>query len=661
MLVTILVSVALPAWPRQNADDLTARSIEDLMNIQVTSVSKTEETLSRTAAAVFVISTEDIRRSGATNIPDLLRMVPGMDVSQINGNTWAISARGFNARFSNELLVLVDGRPAYTETTGGVFWDVLDLPLEDIKRIEVIRGPGGSVWGANAVNGVINIITQKASDPHGGLVVAGGGNIDQGFGTIQYGGAVGRGTDYRVYTKYLNQDHLPDSAGQDGGDGWHMFLGGFRTDSVLSAKDKLTFEGDIYSSREGTPNSNFPSVIAAAPQNIELLVNLSGGFIQGLWDHTSSPDSDTTIQFSYDRYQRNDALREGRGTLDFNFQNHFSGWARQNIVWGLNYRYSASDSDGDLTVSLVPAHLNTQLFGSFVQDEIAIIPDRLYLTIGAKLEHNYYTGFGFMPSARLAWAPSPHHTLWAAISKAYRTPSATDAFLRSDLSGFPGPGGIPVLVRLTGNPAVKNEGLVAYEAGYRTTVLKQLSIDFTAYYNNYSDQETVEPATPFMENTPPPPHLVLPLIYENLIHGETHGIEVAANWQTTHRWTLSSGYAFEEIHMHLAPTSHDTTSVGGAEGSSPDHSAQLRSHFVLWHGLSWDASAYFVGRLTDPSEPSYTRLDTGLSWHFRERASLSFVGQNLLKDLHEEFVDSTGSARTTLVKRSAYVKLSWQF
>lgn len=661
MLAPLLASVATPAWPDQNPVDLTAQSIEDLMNIKVTSVSKTEETLSRTAAAIFVIAQQDIRNSGATNIPDLLRMVPGMDVSQINGNTWAISARGLNQRFSNELLVLVDGRPVYTQSFGGVFWEVLDLPLDDIERIEVIRGPGGSIWGSNAVNGVVNIITRKASGTHGELVVAGGGNVDQGFGTIQYGAHAGKGTDYRVYAKYLNQDHFPGITGQDGGDGWHMLQGGFRTDSVLSSKDTLMFQGNVYSAREGTPSTYLPSVTAPALLDNELMVNLSGGFIQGVWDHTASPHSDTSLQVSYDRYQRNDTLGEGRGTLDLDFQNHFTGWARQNIVWGATYRYSTSHSTGSLTASFVPADLATQLFGSFVQDEIAVVPNRLFMTIGTKVEHNYYTGFVFMPSVRLTWAPTPHHTLWAAVSKADRTPNARDASIRANVDTFPGPGGLPVLVTLTGNPSFKNERLIAYEIGYRTAIVKHVSVDFTAYYNDYTDEETAEPAALFMATTPPPPHFVMPLIFENLMHGETNGVEIAVNWQAARRWTLSPGYAFEEIHMHRDPTSQDTLSAAAAEGSSPDHSAQLRSHLVLWHGLSWDISAYFVDRLRYPSEPSFTRLDTQLTWHFKESASLSFVGQNLVKDLHEEFVDLDESARSTEEKRSVYAKLSWQF
>jgi len=631
------------------------------MNVEVTSVSKTQETLSRTAAADFVISPEDISRSGATNIPDLLRMVPGVDVAQINANTWAINVRGFNARFSNDLLVLLDGRPVYTQTFGGVFWDVLDLPVEDIERIEVIRGPGGSVWGANAVNGVINIITKKASETHGGLVVAGGGNTDQGFATTQYGGNVGGKTDYRVYAKYLNQDHFPDSVGQDGGDGWHMLQGGFRTDSTLSVRDTLTLQGNIYSAREGTPSTYLPSVTAPVLLDNELQANLSGGFIQGTWDHIASPHSDTALQVSYDQYQRNDTLGEGRGTFNLDFQNHCSRWARQNIVWGLNYRYSASHSTGSFTASLVPANLGTQLFGMFFQDEIIIVPGHVFFTLGAKLEHNYYTGFNFMPDIRVAWAPSARHMFWAAVSNAVRTPSALDASIRANIGGFTGPGDIPVLIRLTGNPKVKNEDLIAYEVGYRTMVLKQLSIDFTGYYDSYGNQNTTEPVTFFMENSPSPPHLVLPLVFENLMHGETHGVEIAVNWQPIHRWTLSPGYAFEQIHMQLAPASHDTTSVAAAEGSSPDQSAQLRSHLVLGHGLSWDTSAYFVSRLTDPIEASYTRLDTQLTWLVGENASMSFVGQNLLKDTHEEFVDSTSSARTTLVKRTAYVKFTWRF
>ena len=659
--IALVGFLALPAWSQENSTDLTTKSLEDLMNVEVTSVSKNEQTLSRTASAIFVITAEDIARSGARNIPDLLRMVPGMDVAQINANTWAVSARGFNGEFSNELLVMVDGRTVYVPTFGGVFWDVLDMPLDDIERIEVIRGPGGTIWGTNAVNGVVNIITKKAADTHGALIVAGGGSLDQGFGVAQYGGTLGKDTDYRVYTKFLNQAQLPGLSGQSGGDGWHLLSGGFRIDSTVSPKDALTIQGNLYTGAEGNPDLRLQSVTSPGPQEIDPKVDLSGGFLQLAWHHTFSARSDASLQVSYDEFKRPDVLDEGRYTLNFDFQHHFLWGQRQIIVWGLDYRYSSSHTHGDLTISLNPADLNTQIGSSFIQDEIAISPDRLYLTVGTKLEHDYYTGFVLLPSARLTWQRNGHQMFWAAISRAARTPASTDTAERLNFAGFPGPNGTPILIGQVGNPHFKNEDLIAYEAGFRTSILKRLSIDFSAFYGDYTQQGTVEPAPPVFETTPAPPHLFIPSILENLMHGESQGLEIAANWKVTDRWTLSPGYALEEIHMHSDPSSQDTTSVSAAEGSSPVNSAQLRSHFILPHNMAWDTSTYFVGRLDDPKVASYTRVDTSLTWHCREGLSISLVGQNLVRDHHLEFIESTGASISTLVKRSGYAKLTWRF
>ena len=653
-------ALAISTGAQEKTVDLTKATLEDLMDIQVTTASKKQEKLSHTASAIFVITSQDIRRSNATNIPDLLRMVPGLDVAQINANTWAISARGLNGRFSNELLVLLDDRSVYTPTFDGVFWDVLDLPLEDVERIEVIRGPGASVWATNAVNGVINIITKKASDTPGAIVVAGGGTVDQGFGTVQYGGNVGKSTSFRTFAKYLNDDHFPNPAGQDGGDGWGLSRIGFRTDTTLSPSDTVTFEGDLYGGQEGNPGLGITSITSPAVPDVEVEANLGGGFVQGVWNHTYSPDAGTSLQVSYDAYKRNDVLGERRGTSAIAFQHRFAWGDRQNLIWGIEYRYSQSRTVGSLIVALDPPNHDTQLFSSYVQDEIAILPDHLFVTVGTKLENGYFSGFDVEPSARVAWTPSPERTLWAAVSDADRSPAAIDTSIVSNLGGFTGPNG-PVALRLLGNPNLGSEKTIAYEAGYRISLAEQLSLDFAAYYNGHYDQETTEPGAPFFEATPAPPHVVLPLIHGNLMRGESHGFEVAANWRVLSRWTLSPGYAFEQIHMHLDPTSQDTTSVGAAEGSSPVHSAQLRSHLALSHDLSWDASAYLVDRLTDPVIPAYTRFDTGLTWQWNKKSSLRFVGQNLLKDRHEEFVDSTGSAGTTLIKRRAYAEWTWQF
>ena len=629
------------------------------MNIEVTSVSKKGEKLSQIASAVFVISAEDIRRSGATNIPDLLRMVPGVDVAQINADTWAITVRGLNDRFANELLVLVDGRSVYTPTTGGVFWDVVGMPLEDIERIEVIRGPGASVWGANAINGVINIITKKASDTQGALVVAGGGTLDQGFGTLQYGGSAGHGIAFRAFAKYRNEDHFPSLTGGDGGDGWHLGRLGFRADADWSPKDSVAVEGDIYSGREGNPGMGISSITSPLIP-VEAQVNLSGGSLQGTWTHTNSPESGTTLQLSYDQYERDDNLGETRRTFDIAFQHHFAWGDRQNLIWGGEYRYSQSHTIGSLFVSLDPPDVNLNLFSAFIQDEVAVVPDRLLLTAGVKLEHNRYTGFDAMPNLRLAWTPTARRTFWLAASDADRTPAETDEAVRASLGGFDGPNG-PVALRLTGNPNIKNEETSTFEAGYRTELNGRFSLDVTGYYNWYHNQFTTEPGTPFDEAAPPPTHIVMPLVYQNLMHGESHGFEAAMHWQVLSRWTLSPGYGFEQIHMHAEPPSQDTTSAPEAEGSSPANSIQLRSHLMLTHALFWDASAYFSGRLQDPVIPSYTRVDTGLTWQLSKKSSVRFVGQNLARDRHEEFVDSTESAGTTLIKRSAYVAWTCQF
>ena len=507
---------------------------------------------------------------------------------------------------------------------------------------------------------MVNIITKKAADTHGGLIVAGGGNLDQGFATTQYGGTLGKDTDYRVYTKYFNQAQLPGS-GQNGGDGWHLLSGGFRVDSTLSPKDTVTVQGNLYAGREGNPNLSLQSVTSPGPQEVDPKVDLSGGFLQLAWNHTFSARSDTSLQISYDDYKRVDVLDEGRYTLNFDFQHHFIWGQRQSIVWGLGYRYSSSHTNGDLTITLNPADLNTQIGSSFIQDEIALSPDRVYLTVGTKLEHDYYTGFVLLPSARLTWQPNGHQMFWAAISRAARTPASTDTAERLNFAGFPGPNGTPVLIGQVGNPHFKNEDLTAYEVGTRITALKYLSIDIAAFYGDYTQQQTVEPAPPVFETTPTPPHLFIPTTFENLMRGESEGLEIAANWKVTDRWTLSPGYAFEQIHMHLDPSSQDTTSVSAAEGSSPVNSAQLRSHFILPHNLAWDTSAYFAGRLTDPRIPSYTRVDTSFTWHCREGLSISLVGQNLVRDQHLEFIESSGASTSTLIKRSGYAKFTWRF
>jgi iron complex outermembrane receptor protein len=636
--------------------DLTKVSIEDLMNMEVTSASKQEQKLSQVAAAIFVITQEDIRSSGALNIPDLLRMVPGLDVAQINANTWAISSRGFNLQFANKLLVLIDGRAVYTPLFGGVNWDTQDVPLEDIERIEVIRGPGGTVWGANAVDGVINIITKKAEDTQGGLVTGGGGTLAEEFGTLQYGGRKGD-TSYRVFLKYLNDDHLADLNGENGEDDWHLLHAGFRADTALSKRDSLTTQGDIYTGDEGSIIVH--SVLSPVENiNVERLAPLSGGDIETRWNHVFSSRSDTTLQFYFDRYARDGPeAKEVRNTFDINFQNHIVVGTRQDLIWGAEFRHSADETVGTIDQAFIPANEAGQLFDAFLQDQISLRPDRMVLYVGSRIEDSYFSGFDYEPSARFAWTPSPRRTFWAAVSRASRTPTQRDIGIDAVLAALPGPSEVALL----GNPNIKSEHVIAYQLGFRTQPAERLSIDLTVFLNNYHDLESAQILPSFFDPDSAPPVTVFPETYGNRMYGMTEGLEASVKWKATSRWTLSPSYSFLEMHLHMQAGTQDSTSVEDAEGSSPGHQAQLRSHVDLANGFAWDTNAYFVGRLPAQSVPSYTRLDSQLTWHLKERAEFSLAGQNLLKDHHVEFNDQFQSVNSSQVKRSAYAKFTWRF
>jgi iron complex outermembrane recepter protein len=667
LLLLFAIAMSVGAQAQAPPEDLSKLSVEDLMNVQVTSASDKEQKLSRVAAAIFVITQEDIRRSGALNIPDLLRMVPGLDVAQMNGSTWAISARGFNGEYSNKLLVLVDGRVVYTPTFAGVFWDAQDMPLELVERIEVIRGPGGTIWGANAVNGVISIFTKKAKETKGVLVEAGGGTTAQEFGTVQYGGALNSSTDYRVYTKYFNDNPLLDANGQSGEDGWHLLSGGFRMDSSLSAKDQLTVEGTLHDGREGQYEFAQRGVTPQATLAAHEEVDFEGGAIQATWNHTYSERSDSTLEFSFSRYVNGIFERETDSGFNVDYRYHVAVGKRHDIVAGVGYSHTDDEIEGDFAVTFTPSHEGLTVFNVFVQDEIALIPDHVYLTAGTKLEHEYYNGFELLPSVRLAWEPRDRHMFWAAVSRAVRTPSRADTNALANLNSFPGPGGVPVVVRYIGNSSFLDETLIAYEAGYRATFSGKLSLDLAWYLNDYDHLQTTEPGTVFFEATPLPAHLVEPLNNGNLMHGTTQGIEATAKWQLSRRWAVSPGYALEQIQMRTYAGSTDPSTPLPLEHNAPHNSAQLRSHADLTHALAWDTSVYYVDRLNYQGEasaskiPSYTRLDTGLRWKIREGLEMTVMGQNLLQDQHLEFLGSLGSVQSSEIKRSGYIKFDWTF
>jgi len=657
----LLIAISLATGQQQPPQkDLTDQSLDELANIQVTSVSRKEQKLFRAAAAVYVITQEDIRRSGLSTIPELLRMVPGINVAQISANTWAITARGFNSQFGNKMLVLVDGRSVYSPDFSGVYWDAQDLILDDIERIEVIRGPGATIWGANAVNGVINITTKRSSETQGGLVRASTGNQDYGTGEARYGGKISDNAYYRVYAKYFNRSGFEDAAGNATKDAWRSLHSGFRLDWQSNTRDAITVQGDIYTDHFNNVGTRlvsiFPPMIAPGDQNM----NASGGNVLARWDRVVSPRSDVTLQFYYDRNRRHDTLLNStRDTLDFDFAHHILVGNRQDIVWGGGFRVSPDSLKGSLTSLLVPVNRTQKIGSAFVQDEITVVENRVHLTVGSKFEHNSFSGFNVQPSVRVAWTPGDRQTIWAAASRAVRTPSRSDKDVLVNYAAFPGANGLTNLITILGNPDFKSEILNAYELGYRIQATNHLSLDIASFYNIYKRLEAGEPQTPFFDPSPVP-HVVIPVLLSNTIGGKTYGVEVLANWNATNHWKLTAGYSWLRMQLHPDASSLDTTTFLQEQGSDPHHQIQVRSLLSLPHRVEFDTSLYYVDKLAAFQIPSYVRLDLRLGWRFSDSLDFSVGGQNLLNARHAEFGDNQ-TLNSTFVKRTAYGKITWRF
>jgi iron complex outermembrane recepter protein len=661
----LFVSPGSEALAQKTRPDISDITLDALANAEITSVSRKEEKLSQTAAAAFVITQEDIRRSGATSIPEVLRMVPGMDVAQIDANKWAITSRGFNERFADKVLVMIDGRAVLTPLSSGVNWDAQDTILDDIERIEVIRGPGASVWGANAVNGVINIITKKAKDTQGGLVTEGGGSQERESGAVRYGGAIGDRGFYRIFTKYLDREAFTDSSGRTAADNGKILRGGFRTDWNLSARDDLTVQGDLYSGNEGQTVTGLLSLAPDTSGNFLRTftdrTNLSGGNVLGRWHHTSSERLDTTAQLYAELDDRSQAgvLGEFRHTVDVELEQHFTS-GRHDLVWGGDYRYTADRTAGSLNMSFDPVSRSTNLFGAFIQDEITLLPDRLRATLGVKLEHNSYSGFALDPNFRLFWTVRPRYSVWLGISRASENSSRYDADIRTNEDASVSAAGGTTLVSSFGTHRLPPENVVAYELGQRAQVRKYWAFDVATFYNHYTNRHTQEPGVPFLEEYPEPLHLVLPTVTASNISGETHGIELSTTVKSTSLWKLRAGYTLFEIHLHAIPSSQDFSTARASEGSTPRHQFQVRLELNLPHKLEWDTAAYYVGSLPGPAIPRYTRVDTRLGWRPKAPLEISVGMQNLLDPRHFEF-GSGDLVEATQIGRNAYGKLTWRF
>ncbi len=668
--VGLILAAGGPAWG--GTESLLEMDLRELTEMRVTSVSRRPQKLSETASAVFVITSEDIRRSGATSIPEALRMVPGLEVLRINTNTWAVTARGMNDRFSNKLLVLIDGRTVYTPLFSGVYWDVQDIPLEDIDRIEVIRGPGASVWGANAVNGIINIITKSARDTQGWLASATAGTEERGRALVRYGGKVGAGGFGRMYAQYTARDEGQETRGLEGDeDDSSSCRVGARVDLEGSPSDHWMLQVDAYRGRDGIAYQDSTQRIFGMEDVLEApvvkdAVRTRGGWVLGRWRHTFPGLSELTVQAYLDRTVRDEPLLgEARDTFDLDLQHRVRLGSRHDVVWGLGFRTTRDRLDPTPVISFGDESSTERLWSGFVQDEVALVRDRVRLTVGAKVERNDYTGVEFQPTARVHASLGDGVSAWAAVSRAVRTPSRYEDDGNIWLGSFP-PGALAVMsggllppnrapapLVIQGSDEFDSEVLKAYEMGFRTLWRESVALDVAGFYNEYDRLRTFEPRIdPVNER----------MIYEldNLMDGSSYGVEVALDWFLLDWWRLYGAYTWERLDLRLRDGSADSFSEND-EGRSPRHHVSLRSAMDLTSSLELDLWVRYVDRLPQDDVDAYTELDVRLGWRPWEGWSVDLVGQNLLHASHEEFVPGLAiQTAPTQVERGVYLRVTWQ-
>lgn len=647
---------------KETQNYLKTLTLNELVNVEVTSVSKKLEKLADTAAAIHVITQEDIRRSGVTSVPEALRLAPGINVARIDANKWAISARGLNGRFSAALLVLIDGREVYNPVFSGVLWDSVDLMMEDIERIEVIRGPGATLWGTNAVNGVINIITKTTQETLGGRLATYGGNAEA-SGALRYGGKIDDNTQYRAYVKYLHRSASRDINGNRLHDDQDIISGGMKMEINVTEHDNIILDGRYYESQSGQDFQN-PTLVPPYFHTVIDDEHEVGGHFMAKWRHHYSDTSNHLLKVYYNHQNRKFPYMEALvDTLDFDFQHQFNFLDRHDIVWGLGYRYQYFESEPGLLISFSDETLQLHTYNFFIQDDITIIDNKLRLILGTKVEKPFFSDIQVQPSARFVWTPTATQTIWGAISRAARNPSIIDRNIQFRLPTIPPNGEVPVPTSLTavGNPDIDSEELIAYELGYRIFFDNRLSLDISAFYNDYDDLTTVELVeNSFMFNPGPPPFISGQVITTNNLKAESYGIELDASWQVMDKWRLTGYYSFIRMFFHQQSGMVNVSGEGG-EDKVPEHQFSLRSSMDFSEQLHWDLWVRYVDALPNRNVTDYTTLDTRVAWRPLKNLELSVVGQNLIDSGHTEYTSEFVIVTNSVIERSFYVKVDWEF
>lgn len=646
------LSTGLWATPATSIATLKLLTIDELMSVEVTSVSRRTESRNEAAAALAVVTQEQIRRSGATTVPEALRGVPGLHVARRNANTWGISARGFSSTNSEKLLVQSDTRSIYTPLFSGVAWDVQDFLLADVDRIEVIRGPGAALWGSNAVNGIINITTKSAAHTHGSRLEALAGTTERML-SFRHGGQSAGGIHYRVFGKFLSRDGTRHTGvTEDDGELAHV---GFRTDWSAGEDTDFTVQGDFYRGEMGQLAPAVTIIGRPGPTG-DLVADVSGGNLLARWQRRLPGGSEVQVRAYYDRTHRDDpSFVDDLDTFDVDAQHRFSPFEHHDVLWGVNYRYLANENRGRGVFAVSPASSKDQLFSAFLQDQVTL-RDGVQLTIGTKAEHNDFSGFELQPSIRGLWEISDGLSAWAAVSRAARIPTRLERDIFIDVSD---PAANP-LIRLLGNREFEAEELTAYELGLRWRVAPSLHLDIAAFDNRYDGLASLELGTP---STLPDGRTLVPILNQNLSEGRARGLETVAHLSLTENWRITASHSYARL--RIDPRGQDINRGRFYEGATPRHQFALSSYLTMADVLELDVHFRHVGRLRQLPEvvtgegiPGYEELNVHLAWQVSPAFRVTVVGRNLLNDDHIEF---GAEASRGPIPRSAYLKFTWEF
>jgi len=642
----------------KQAQQLKSLTLEQLGNVEVTTQSKEPTEVWNTPAAIYVLTADDIRRSGVTSVPDALRLVPGVNVFRVNGSrNWAVGIRGLADQFSRYVLVLIDGRSVYTPLFGGVLWTINNVMLEDIDRIEVIRGPGGTIWGADAVNGVINIITKHSQDTKGTLLSAGGGNVDENTEDLRHGSEHNGWTWRADAFGFVRSPeyHIQNQPNYDWSRDGQL---GFRLDRN-SGPSEFTFQGDAYWGKFGDAQSLSTYQPPASFISYKS-TNVSGANLRTRWRRRFSDKADIYLQAYWSHDHRiGSNFGEERDTYDIDFLHRLAPSPHQQFTWGAGIRISPSTTTHTVpTDGFNPEDRTESIYSGFVQEELRIIPGKFSLIAGSKIEHNNYTGFEYQPNGRLLFTPTGKFTAWASVSRAVRVPDRVNEDIQNDIF-IPLP--TVTFLHLTGNHDLISERLIAYEGGFRTLLHPRLYLSATGFYNAYRNIIALGPLTPASAPASPfpPGTRLLDIQFVNGIHGASDGAEIAPDFQAASFWRVRTGLSYLNIDLNNEPGLTNTLTLKTLRGSSPKLQAFIQSKINLPQHFEFDQAFRYVDSLPAQSVRAYTTADARIGWNPTENLSLSVTGQNLFQPHHAEF--GIDPAPTVLIKRGVYAKLVWSY